>query len=1120
MKEPMKIALLLAALCACAGAASAAPDVKFLAPAPQAVLDAPAATVTLQFPENSRAQLWVNGASVPDAQVGRSETDPQTHLTTQTWYGVALKRGPNTLAAQATLDGVSGARATEDVGVRGEPQTLSLKVGAKKLAADGRGTVSVVGQLLDRWGNPAGDDGIAYLDADGGKWLGANADPQQPGFHVLLSHGRFTATLRAGTRSQAVHILSQVGAMRATAQTEFVTDMRPSLVTGVVNVHVGKGRLDYDRPLQDFLEPGAGGRDKSNIRVSSSGFGTGVVGQTLVTGAFNSDHSLNQTFNGAASLGRDTQVQDQQYGVYGDSSEREAQAQSSDHTYLRLERDGNYALWGDYGTPEFASRSQQLTSVSRVFHAFKTNLNFGALQATGFYGNDVQGFQRDALVPDGTGGYYFLSHRPLVYGSETISIELDDLLRPGVPVSVTPVSRGTDYEIDYDRGTLLFHQPLLRTDVGDDGRVLERRIVVTYQYQTTGRGADVYGGRLQMHLGGIGADSPGLFGATFVRQNQGLRSFNLYGADALLPLGAGGSLIAEYARSENGSELLGNVSGTAYRVEAEGRFSPAVQARAYWRSVGTGFANDATVSFVPGQTRMGAQVTAAVGAKTHLRAQIDHETDKGIAPLPATDLAGQLDPGTTAAQGVAVDNSLTTLSAGVEQRVGKADLSVDMIGRDRTDNIAPGTLAGRSSQLQTRLSAPIAPRVSFLAQSDVTLSHTVDAVETDRTLLGVRYAVSPGVDLRLNQQFFGRGQYSGHSATSLDIGVQRPWSDGDLSERFSITGGMNGISVQQSLGLGRRWTLAPGLRMSVGYEKISGSFLGRTQAGPQTDPSYAVGQSAASLGFSGAQSESVGLEYTRPADFKASARLENRTSSGGSNLVVTAAAAGKVSPALTSLFTYQQARASNPGLESLGRSVTLRLGLAYRDPASDKWNGLLRYEYRLNPASTPDTILVGSGTGSRENVLAAEGIYAPQWQWELYGKVAVRDSASYLASDYVASSRLSLAQLRATYRWRRNMDVLAEGRWISEPAAGYGNRGEHVEVGYYVSPDLRLGVGYSFGRLDDPDFNGTHSEGGFTLGLTAKVDQLFGGFGVQRDAFDAPATTGTAANAAATKQTR
>ena len=51
-----------------------------------------------------------------------------------------------------------------------------------------------------------------------------------------------------------------------------------------------------------------------------------------------------------------------------------------------------------------------------------------------------------------------------------------------------------DYEIDYDRGTLLFHQPVARTDVAPDGTVLVRRIVVTYQYETGGSGTNVYGG--------------------------------------------------------------------------------------------------------------------------------------------------------------------------------------------------------------------------------------------------------------------------------------------------------------------------------------------------------------------------------------------------------------------------------------------------------------------------------------------------------------------------------------------------------------------------------------------------------------------------------------------------
>lgn len=922
---------------------------------------------------------------------------------------------------------------------------------------------------------------------------------------MLVHDGQFVATLRASTHTQTDTITAQIGAMQATTHVEQITDLRPSLASGVVTLSLGKKRLDYDRPMQDFGRRGDHRDDRSSVRISGAGFATGATHGALLSGAYSTDHVLNQTASGASSLGCDTQVQDQRYIVYGDSSSYEAQAQFQDHLFLRLERDDNYALWGDYGTNEFAGPSQQFTALTREFHAFKANFQTGRVQTIGFYGSNVQGFQRDSLTPDGTGGYYFLSHRPLVYGSESITLELDDLTRPGTPLSVTPVARSTDYEIDYDRGTVLFRRPLQRTDVGLDGRVLARHVIATYQYQTTGKGTDVYGGRMQMHLNG-----GGLLGATLVRQNQGLRRFGLYGADFLLPLGAGGTIIGEAARSQNGSDVLGQVNGTAFRVEAQGKVG-AVQMRAYARTVGTGFANDATTSFVPGQTRGGAQASLAVTPRTHLRAQVDYEADKGTAPTDPITLAGQLETGTTALPGPLVNNRLLSVSAGVEQQVGRADVSVDVINRRRQDFVHPDTVGGSSGQLETRFSLPLPPRLTLLAQSDVTLTRRPDAVEPDRSLVGVGYSVLPGVDLRLNQQFFGRGQFQGRRVTSSDTVVDRPWGDGSYTERFSITGGANGATMQQALGLGRRWTVAPGLRLDAAYERVGGALLGRTQAGPQSAQTYAPGQSAASLGINSAQSESMGLEYTKPSAYKASARLDNRTSAGGRNVVITAAAAGKVSASLTSLLDYEQAQASNPHLAALGRSVTLRAGLAYRDPQRDTWNALMRYEFRRNPAVTPDTLLVGSGAGSREQTFALEGIYAPQWQWEFYGKLALRESTSYLANDYVGSSRLTLAQTRATYRIHATMDILGEARWISEPGAGYGSRGAHLEAGYFLSPDLRLGLGYSFGRLDDRDFNGSQWSGGPTLALTAKVDQLFGGFGVQRAAFDPPASIKPAA---------
>jgi len=55
-----------------------------------------------------------------------------------------------------------------------------------------------------------------------------------------------------------------------------------------------------------------------------------------------------------------------------------------------------------------------------------------------------------------------------------------------------------------------------------------------------------------------------------------------------------------------------------------------------------------------------------------------------------------------------------------------------------------------------------------------------------------------------------------------------------------------------------------------------------------------------------------------------------------------------------------------------------------------------------------------------------------------------------------------------------------------------------LETGYYITPDLRVGVGYSFGSVDDRDFTGYRSEGGPYLNVTFKVNELFGGFGRQK----------------------
>ncbi|MHC5596241.1 MAG: Ig-like domain-containing protein [Nostoc sp.] len=1073
--------------------------IKILTPTADSVVDVQATTVTVQFPVGSQVELRVNGTLVDSSLVGRTESDATTNLVTQIWYGVSLKEGNNTISAQVI--GGTEPPVTVQVAVRGAPQKLTLETVESRIPADGRSTATIRGQLIDASGNRSNRDAVVTIIPTAGELVGADFKPNQPGFQVEAKKGQFTATLRSQLKAETVTIRAIANNLEAFTQLQFETALRPSLVTGVIDLRLGARGTNYYGSFRDFLPP-----DKNNgtqLDFHSAVFATGAIGEWLFTGAYNSSRSLNEDCDCNNRLFRTYQSSEQNYPVYGDSSKVDVVAPSIDSVYLRFERSTgipgaspDYAMWGDYNTEEFARRSQQFTSITRQLHGFKANYNFGNLQITGLYGNHLEAFQRDTIAPDGTSGYYFLSRRLLQAGSENVFIELEELNRPGTVLQRKQLNRGPDYEIDYDRGTLIFREPILRTDIDQTGQVLVRRIVVTYQYDSQDSDSSIYAGRLQYNLSRK-LNQQSWIGATYVQENQGVRDFQLYGADALIALGTQGRLIAEYAHSSNDSDVVGKVRGDAYRLEAEGQIANGIQGRAYYRFADTGFANNATISFVPGQTRYGAQVTAKVTSSTNVRVQYDQEDNFGIAPQPLDTFEELFSPRSEAIPGSKVDNSLTTISAGIQQRLGKATLDVDWIHRHREDRIPDSALSGNSDQLRSRFSVPIAKNLTFQAQNELSLSSQKDTVYPDRTILGLNWALIPGVSVGLAQQYYSSGQYSGNSITSLSVnGEHKLGSDTTLTGRYSILGGANEMTTQGAIGLNNRWTIASGLRLNVAYEHVFGNFFGRTGAGQQYAQPFAFGQSASAIGFDGGDSYSVGLEYSDNPQFQASARYEHRSSSGGGNTVITAAAAGKISPALTALVRYQQAGSSNQALSGLGDTANLKLGLAYRDPNNDKFNALLRYEYRQNPATIPDTILLGSGTGSQDHTFALEAIYAPNWQWEFYGKYALRNSTSYIASDLAGTSTVNLAQLRATYRLGYSWDLVGEARVISQ--SSYSETGFVIETGYYLTPNLRVSAGYVFGKVDDRDFSGTRSAGGAYLGFTVKLNELFDGFGQQK----------------------
>jgi hypothetical protein len=1021
--------------------------------------------------------------------------------------------------------------------------------------ADGRSTIRLRGELTDENGQLVPGDVVVTLTSSAGKFIGADQSPDQAGFQVIARDGEFLATLQSDIKPQQVKIRAAVDKIRANpnrpngvnpapgegfpqqtdttiyeklvdspleayTQVEFVTFLRPSLATGIINLRIGARGTDYWGSFSDFLQPGKTG---TGVDFKAAAFATGQVGEWLFTGAYNSYRPLNQDCEGQNRLFGSTQFCEQQYPVYGDSSSVTPTTPSIDSVYARFERspkipgaDPDFLMWGDYSTSEFARESQLYSATSRQLHGLKLNYNFGNLQFTGMFANNIEGFQRDTFVPNGTSGNYFLSKRLLVPGSETVYVEAEEINRPGTVVERKPLYRDQDYEIDYDRGTLLFRRPFQATDLNPFGATLVRRIVVSYQNEG-GKNSNLYAGRLQYNFSPTFQNRSFLAGS-YLSEDQGDRNFELYGADFLVSLGNNGKIVGEFARSSSDLDTGRGVNGNAYRLEATTKFGNNFFADAYYRGVEPNFLNNATTSYSPGQTRYGASLLAKVTDTTSLRFGYDLEENYGTAPSRVVDFFDLFNPQPQARPGEAVSNKLRTFRAGVLQRLGTTaqspELSLEYVNRSREDRVN-NRFNGDANQLVSQAKVPLGESLLFRAQNELNLDGS-DPLYPNRTTLGLDWKAYPGVTFALRHQFFDSSELiRGNSITTFDTLLDSKISENTaITGRYSVLSAYNGLQGQGAVGLNQKLILSPGLRMSLGYEYIFKNLFNATAAGPRYEQYYAVGQSASSLGLFSGSVYSLGLEYTDNPNFQASARFEYRDGDENNNLVISAAAAGKITPALTALVRYQQAGEANVylptdtginssgiRLQELGDTSNLKIGLAYRDPTNDKFNGLLKYEWRQNYDLIPETQLVGSTVTG--HTFSAEGIYAPNWRWEFYGKMALRNGVTFLNGDRFDGTA-KLAQLRASYKLGYRTDLAVEGRWIGQDSNsnnGYNEYGLAVESGYYVTPDLRVAAGYSFGSVDvngDRDFAGYRSEGGLYLNISLKLNELLGGFGLQK----------------------
>ncbi len=726
---------------------------------------------------------------------------------------------------------------------------------------------------------------------------------------------------------------------------------------------------------------------------------------------------------------------DRYYTLYGDSTEQRFEAASTEKLFLKLERRQFDALFGDFDTGLTVT---ELGRYSRSMTGLKTEYAGERFGYSAFAADSEQGFVRDELRGDGTSGLYRLSESNILANSDKLRIEVRDRFRSEIVVESRSLTRFIDYNIDYDRGTVFFKQPVPSRDDQFNP------VWIVAEYEVLGGGGQrmTAGGRVAARLG----DGRAEIGASFVQEGSIDGPTRVGGADLRVALGAATELKAEVARSESDDPARA-AAATAYLAEIE-HVTERLDARAYLREQEAGFGVGQQFS-TEGGTRK-----AGVDGRWHFG-----ETFTGIAEL----------------------FMLENLDTGAERRHVSAELRQDAdnhsfgVGVRRVEDT--GTLAGdvRSDQAFVRASLDLfGDRVTARAGSDFSLGGRNESVDYPaRSTLGLDYHLSPGTTL------FAEYEHADGSELASDMtrmGVRAtPWNRAQLTSSLNQEFTEFGPRVFANVGLTQGWQVNDQLALDFGVDQ-SNTLRGANLA--PLDENVPLASGTLSDDFFAAF---VGALY-RTELWTANARVEHRNADleerwsvlGGLYREPVAGHAFSAAVRwLDSDFTAT-GTAAEAGID---------LGWAFR-PVSSQWIVLNRLE--LENQQRDD--LAGRVESSRiVNNLNAN------WQLDARTQLGLQLGLRYVTSTFDGERYNGFSDLYGVDLRRdltRRFDVGLHGTWLHSWRSGVSDAAVGADVGVTVARNVWVSVGYNFAGFDDDDFSESRytAQGPF-IKLRIKADQ-------------------------------
>lgn len=988
-------------------------------------------------------------------------------------------------------------------------EKIMVRVAGDNLQADGITPTEVRVQLLDREGRLIRGDIDVTIEVDAGARVlmpgrpnsessadRGDIDRIQPGVQYTVKNGELVFKLVAPYRPDAVTLRISVKSVSEKVVVRYVPDLREMIAVGLIEGQFRSDKFDptqivpvrendgFDNELRNFTKEFNGGRNRLGARAAMYLKGK-ISGQYLLTLSYDSEKVTDKRlFN---EIDPNTF-----YPVYGDSSVRGVDAQSSSKLYVRLDKGLSYLMYGDYTTTDI-NPARSLSQYQRSLPGVRAHYEEGAVTANAFVARQSLTQVVDEFPARGVSGPYTVSRSAGIVGSEKIEILVRDRKQPSIILKATALTRFVDYEFEPFNGQILFRAPVPSVD----DQLNPVSIRVTYEVDQGGKKFTVVGADVSLKL----SDKLTL-GVAAAKDYNPDAPFTVVGANLHLRLSKSTEFIAEIARadsvvgtasgnftvnnSNNFRGVTGPVSGNAARIELR-HAGEDLRGRVYAARTDDNF-NNASANMAGGRTEAG--VTAAYnvnktlslsGEALHSRDRILDATTNSVSVGADLKMSDRLTIGAGvrhAAQSAAsLVSSVGTSCLGVGGATTQGynvGYGINQVGNQQIDPATGYPVAcnsvslpnGPSTSLDT---SSIYARASWKATETLSFSGEIqrELGEGGSTLYAVgadwRVADKTRVYARyeLAHQYTGAyGLGVGETASNVAVGIDTQYmQDGSVYSEYRLRDASAGREVQAALGLRNGWRLAQGLRLTTNLERLN------TTLGDAT----AVG---------------VGLEYTASDLWKASSRVEWRQDATNTNYLGTLGVARKLDSSWTVLardyFNLVKPRA--PGVGSSRRQNQLQVGFAWRPVDNNKFDALGLYERK---SENDAAALIRSST----DIISLRANYHPSRPWWISGRYAYKRVNELLLGTIQDNYHAQLFGARVTYDVTNRWSVGA----IATTLVGKGGGRQYaygVEAGYVLMDNVWVTLGYNFRGFSDDELAGSnYTNRGWVLGVRYKFDE-------------------------------